>query len=69
MLLAIALNTGTGPGTIVGGKTVDNSTHTRSKETIERILGSVVIANEIRRYNFEDAIADDAVYELQVVVL
>ena len=60
----MALNTATGPGTIVGGKIADSTNHAARRETIERILGSVVITNEVRRYNFQDAVADDVVYEL-----
>src|SRR5262249_50717359 len=69
MLPAIALKTGTGPGTILGGYTADNTSHAASRDAIDRTLGSVVIADEVRRYNFKNAVADDVVDEFQVVVL
>ena len=65
----MALKTGTGPGTIVGDKNMDNTNQATSKDTIESILRNVVIANQICRHNFENTVADDAVYQFQVVVL
>src|SRR5262245_21219781 len=47
----------------------ESSSHAASREAMERILGSVVITNEIRRYNFHDALADDVVDEVQIIVL
>src|SRR5262247_1725850 len=69
MLSAIALKTGTGPGTMVGENTAESTSHATSSETMERILGSVFIANEVCRDNLEDAVADNTMDEFQVIVL
>ncbi len=65
----MALKTEIGPGTIVGGNIHARISHATSRLAIDRTLGNVVITNEIRRYNFDDAVADDVVHQLQVIVL
>src|SRR5215831_6529547 len=69
MLRAMALKTGTGPGTIVGGNTQARTSQTASRLAMERTLGNVFITNEILRNNLNDTVADDVMNQLQVVVL
>ena len=65
----MALNTGIGPGTIVGGNIQARISHATNRLAMDRTLGNVVITNEVRRYNFDHAVADDVVHQLQVIVL
>ena len=69
MFCPMALHTGIGPGTIVGGNIHARINHATSRLAMDRTLGNVVITNEVRRYNFDDAVADDVVHQLQVIVL
>ena len=64
MFSAIALNTGSGPGTMFGGNANDRISQTARSEAMERILGNVVITNQIGRHSFDDAVTDDVMNEL-----
>src|SRR5262245_12016508 len=69
MFCSMALTTATGPGTIVGGKSVDRISQRRASATIESILGIVLIANEVVWNHLQHAVADDFVNKIQVVFL
>src|SRR5215471_11849466 len=69
MSSAIALKTGTGPGTTVGEDNLARTSHNAKRHAIERILGNVVIANEISGDDFQDAVANYIVNELEILIL
>src|SRR5215467_877469 len=65
----MALSTGAGPGTMVGGKTVDKMSQSASSAAMERTLWIVFIANEVGGNDLQHAVADDFVDQIQIVLL